>query len=210
VSDQDRTTFEADRLEGLWQGDFGEAYVGRNVSQTPKRAEFWRLFLEDHPASRFLEVGCAHGENFAHLAPLVDPHDLWGLDINQAAIERAHATIPEANVVWGRARDLPFRDRYFDAVFTIGLLIHQPEATLPLVMSEIVRCSNRWVMCGEYYAAESETIDYHGQSAALFKRDYARLYSELFPQLRLVSVTELTQEEHGFDRVTWVVLERIA
>jgi SAM-dependent methyltransferase len=41
------------------------------------------------------------------------------------------------------ARELPFRDAWFDLVFTVGLLIHIPEESLPLVMSEVVRTIHR-------------------------------------------------------------------
>ncbi len=70
--------------------------------------------------------------------------------------------------------------------FTTGVLIHQPESTLPLVMAELVRVSRRYVLCGEYFAPETVEVPYRGVSGALFKRDYGGLYRELFPELRLI------------------------
>ena len=47
----------------------------------------------------------------------------------------------------------------------------------------------------------------HGQSGALYRRDYGTIYRELFPELSVVQEGHLTQEE-GFDRVTWQLLEK--
>lgn len=199
----------ADDLESMWAGKFGDEYVERNAAPIEARRHFWERVLADFPASRILEVGCAHGEELTHLSNLVEPHDLWGVDVNERALTEVRQRVPGVNAVWGLARELPFRDRFFDAVFTIGLLIHQPDGTLPIVMNEIARCSKRWVMCGEYYAEETTDINYRDRPGILFKRDYGRLYQEWIPGLVLRHSEELTVEESGFDRVTWHVLERV-
>ncbi len=198
----------AGELEDLWSGEFGDAYIGRNAPTIDVRAPFWARMVEKYPCRRVLEVGCANGANLNELAKLVPPQDVWGADINVQALEALRSTVPAANGVYSAARELPFRDRYFDLVFTVGLLIHQPDSTLPIVMSEIVRCSNRWIMCGEYQADETTDVNYHGMSGVLTKRDYGRLYQELFPDLELREELFLTKEE-GFDRVTFDVFERV-
>ena len=53
------------------------------------------------------------------------------------------------------------------------------------MMDEIVRCSRRYVLCGEYRADDLEEVPYRGQEGALFRHDYGRLYQERFPSLRL-------------------------
>lgn len=196
-----------DELEQLWAGEFGDAYVSRNSGALDARSGYWSRMAQEHPFSRVLEVGCANGENLRHLASLVAPHEVWGIDINEQALATARTTAPGTNVVWGPARELPFRDRQFDLVFTMALLIHQPDSTLPIVMSEIVRCSNRWVLCGEYTADIKTDVNYRGHSGILLKRDYGRLYQTLFPGLILREEGFLTSEE-GFDRVTYWVFER--
>jgi pseudaminic acid biosynthesis-associated methylase len=202
------TPRRADDLEQLWAGEFGDAYVTRNHVAVDERAGFWDRILGQYPSRRVLEVGPAHGENLRHLARSIPPHDLWGVDINDQALEAMRQVVPGSNGVWGIARELPFRDRYFDLVLTVGLLIHQPDDTLPLVMGEIVRCSNRWVLCGEYQADETTDVNYRGMPGVLLKRDYGRIYQELFPDLELREEGFLTRE-HGFDRVTYQVFERI-
>ena len=39
-------------------------------------------------------------------------------------------------MIQGVARDLPFRDDFFDLTFTCGVLIHQPKESLREVMAE--------------------------------------------------------------------------
>ena len=198
----------ASELEDLWSGDFGDAYVSRNHVHVDRRAAFWAGISERFPSERVLELGPAHGENLRHLLPGRRPEDLWGVDINQAALGALRDEVPGANAVWGTVRELPFRDRWFDLTFTVCLLIHIPTATLPLAMAEIVRTSNRWIISGEYHADEPDDIGYRGQPGVLVKRNFGALYQELFPELILREEGFLTQEEHGFDRVTYQVFER--
>ena len=89
----------------------------------------------------------------------------------------------------------------------MGVLIHQPEATLPLVLSEMVRTSRQYVLCGEYHASETIEVGYRGHEGALFKRDYGRLFLDRYPILRLVRSGFLGKDE-GWDNITWWLFEK--
>jgi pseudaminic acid biosynthesis-associated methylase len=154
-----------------------------------------------------LEVGCNVGGNLRWLAPALGPEHVYGVDINLAALEEIRRRLPGINTIVSPARELPFRDRWFDLVFTAGVLIHQPAATLPRVMSEVVRTARHYVLAIEYFAAETEEIAYRGQRGALFRRDYGRLYLEAFPELELRDHGRLGRDA-GWDDVTWWLLER--
>jgi spore coat polysaccharide biosynthesis protein SpsF len=198
---------ETSRLESLWAGEFGDAYVERNRALDQRRDAFWGSLFQRHEIASVLEVGCGQGGNLAPIAGLLDPSQVWGVDVNAAALERARTNAPGINVVTGAARYLPFRDRFVDLAFTVGVLIHQPDQTLPLVMSEIVRCARRYVLWGEYHAAATEEVPYRGERGALYRRDYGSIYASLFPELR-VREEGFLGPESGFDRVTWQLLER--
>ena len=202
-----RQTPEAARLEQLWTGSFGDAYSERNAEAGPGRGAFWESLLTAHPVQRVLEVGCNVGANLRWIVDHVVPADTFGVDVNQDALGALRQRLPEVNAITGRGRDLPFRDRWFDLSFTTGVLIHQPDSTLPLVMNEIVRVSRMYILCGEYFAAETTEVPYRGHSGALFKRDYGRLYQELFPELVLLEEGFLGQDQ-GWDDVTWWLFER--
>lgn len=207
MSEMDPKVPEATRLEELWAGSFGDQYSARNAEAGAGRDAFWDRLLVEHPVRNVLEVGCNIGTNLRWIVPHVAPGEAYGVDLNQAALGRIRELLPTVNAVTATARSLPFRDHLFDLVFTTGVLIHQPDSTLPLVMSEIVRVSRRFVLCGEYHAEEQTEVAYRGQPGALFKRDYGRLYRELFPELRPVDEGFLRRSD-GWDDVNWWLFER--
>ena len=198
---------ETRRLEALWSGEFGDAYVERNRGAGLNRGRFWQSILSEFPSRRILEVGCNLGCNLRWIAEMVPPTDVFGIDVNEKALKELHTTLPSINVVRSLARRLPFRNCGFDLVITMGLLMHQPENTLSLVMAEIVRCSWRYVFCGEYYAEDPTEVPYRGQRNALIKRDFGRIYQELFPGLQLRKQGFLSREQ-GWDNVTYWVFEK--
>jgi spore coat polysaccharide biosynthesis protein SpsF len=198
---------EARRLEGLWSGEFGDEYVNRNAVLDDRRGAFWRGLLSDLEVATVLEVGCGQGGNLRHLGAILLPSAVWGVDVNAEALERARRNAPGANVAHGVARRLPFRDAWFDLSLTVGVLIHQPDATLPLVMAELVRVSRRYVLWAEYHADETTEVPYHGERGALLKRNYGQIYHQLFPDLAVRDEGFLDQDS-GFDRVTWQLLQK--
>ncbi len=199
---------EVERLQALWSEEFGDKYVERNRTAAEGREPFWRWLHENHPFERVLEVGCNLGGNLHWLAQLVPPRGVFGVDINEHALREARAALPDANVVHSEARTLPFRDAAFDLTFTTTVLIHQPPEAVPIVMSELVRCSRRYVLCGEYHADEPEEIPYRGERGALFKRDWGALYEALFPELTLVHRRFEPWTGTGWDDVTFWLFEK--
>lgn len=198
---------ETSRLERLWAEGFGDEYVERNREAGVGRDAFWRKLLSDVDVGSVLEIGCNVGANLRWIDGFVPSRAVWGVDINETALQTIRQRLPGINAVWSPARELPFRDRSFDLVFTAGVLIHQPETTLPLVMAEAVRCSRRYVLALEYFADEVTEVPYRGQEGALFKRDYGQLYAESFPELDLLATGELSEGE-GWDDVTWWLFRR--
>jgi pseudaminic acid biosynthesis-associated methylase len=192
----------------LWSEEFGDAYVERNRAAGEPRAPFWKDILSEFSVQRVLEIGCNVGTNLRWIASAIPPQNVYGIDINLKSLDELHRAWPAVNALWSPARELPFRDRWFDLVFTIGVLIHQPDSTLPLVMAEIVRCSRRYVLCGEYYAEQTTEVPYRGQAGALFKRDYGRLYQELFPELVLRKQGFLGRDS-SWDDVTYWIFEKL-
>jgi pseudaminic acid biosynthesis-associated methylase len=191
----------------LWEGDFGDAYLDRNSDAGRSRGSFWQTLLTEIHCDRVLEVGCNLGANLTWITTRVPPQQVFGIDINSKALAQLRSKLSGVNAVWGPVRELPFRDRWFDLVFTMGVLMHQPESTLPLVMAEIVRCSRHYILCGEYFAEKTTEVPYRDQKAALFKRNYGLLYSELFPELRLLKQGFLGRNE-GWDDVTYWLFEK--
>jgi len=49
------------------------------------------------------------------------------------------------NIIHGVADDIPFKDGYFDMVFTSGVLIHISPGNINRVLDEIYRCSREYI-----------------------------------------------------------------
>lgn len=181
--------------------------LDRNAVDYPARYGFSNARSTATPPNPSSRSGAPTGTTFGTW-PTRSTARACGVDINRLSLDTLRAADPAVGCVLGAARHLPIRDRSFDMVFTIGLLIHQPDSSLATVVRDIVRCSSRWVMFGEYSADKPTEIEYRGRTGLLFKRDYVWLVSELCPDLHHVATEELTLAEDGFDRVTWGVFER--
>lgn len=194
---------EAERLEKLWAGDFGTAYTHRNRGGFTRRKDFWlRLCTEFKPRS-VLEVGC----NACGNLKWVEPHaEAFGVDVNRKALEGAKMAWPALNLNYGKARDLPFKDGFFDLVFTCGVLIHQPTESLREVMAEIVRCSRRYVLAIEYFGSERTEVPYRKEDGALFKDNYGLIYQNEF-KLKVVEDGGVGVAD-GFDDCTYWLMEK--
>ena len=192
----------------VWEGEFGKAYTDRNVTDWRTRLPAFRQMLGGLPIKRVLEVGCNRGHNLVALAELLGGgSDVVGVEPNRYALELARASSVKVGVLYGHAFDLPFKDGYFDLVFTAGVLIHIPLADLPVALSEIYRVSKRYILAIEYFAEEETVIHYHGHDDLLWKRDFLKHYQTQFPDLTLIR-SGYWGPEHGFDRTHWWLLEK--
>ena len=195
------------RLRQLWEGEFGDAYVERNIDAAAKRGDFWRDLLARVPVSSALEVGCNVGGNLVWIAEQLGTANIAGVDVNGTALEILAGRLPGADLRSATAVALPFADQSFDLVFTMGVLIHVAPVDLEPAMREVIRCSRRYILAGEYYAPQVTEVPYRGHEGALYKRDYGSLYQALGMGLRLVETRFLPAAEGAFDDVTYWLFE---
>jgi pseudaminic acid biosynthesis-associated methylase len=181
-----------------WTGDFGKEYTDRNTYTVAELDQFYRQnygttrteinerFLKEIPKeARILEVGCNMGTQLLVLGEM-GFSNLFGIEIQSYALDRAKGRIPGAVLTQASAFAIPYPDRYFDLVFTSGVLIHIAPADLPKALSEIHRCARAWIWGFEYYAPDTTEIAYRGHRALLWKADFARAYLQRFGDLELV------------------------
>ena len=73
-----------------------------------------------------------------------------------------------------------------------------------------MRCSRRYVLCGEYFAEQPEEVAYRGERGAMFRRDWGALYQGLFPELKLLDqrFEPLNEDGTGWDDVTFWLFEK--
>ncbi|MBI5482352.1 MAG: methyltransferase domain-containing protein [Deltaproteobacteria bacterium] len=181
-----------------WAGSFGAQYTDRNPQTLAdlealyrssfgrSRTEMNQEFLANLDTSaRVLEVGCNLGLQLLCLQEMGFTN-LYGIELQPYAVERARQTTRGINIITGSAFDVPFKDGFFDLTFTSGVLIHIAPADLPVAFDELCRCSKRWVWGFEYFAETQTEIPYRGHTALLWKADFARLLLERHPELEMV------------------------
>jgi len=146
----------------------------------------YESFLSDLPRdAKILEVGSNTGLQLVGLQRMGFTN-LYGIELQPFAIELSKKKTRHINIIKGSALDLPFKDEYFDLVFTSGVLIHISPDNLIKVMAEMVRCTNAYLLGFEYYAKKLESISYRGNEDVLWKADYASLFLNNFSNLELM------------------------
>lgn len=182
----------------FWKGTFGKEYTDRctvaeqawdqlYLQQFGKtKLDMNGAFLGQLPRDiRILEVGCNTGQQLRGFQRQGFQH-LYGIELQWYAIEKAKTLMQGINFLQGNAADLPFKDGFFDLACTHGVLIHIAPEMLSQVMDEMYRCTAKYIFGWEYYAETMQSISYRGHAGYLWKANYADLWREQFPALRLV------------------------
>jgi pseudaminic acid biosynthesis-associated methylase len=189
----------------LWRSQFGAQYTDRNDVAKPERILAWQRLLDGIVPERAIEVGCNVGWNLAYLREL-GVKELYAVEPQPYAVERARARNPELNVLCGTAFDLPFKDDFADLAFTSGVLIHIAPADLAKAMAEIYRVSRRYIVAIEYDWATEEEIQYRDKTDSLWKRPHGDIWQARFP-LKKLRQLELAPID-GYDNCTAHLFEK--
>ncbi len=183
--------------ENFWLSDFGKAYTDRNEYATPSaldafckkqfgvtRSEMNTEFYHGLSISSILEMGCNTG-NQLNLLQAQGYRDLYGIELQEYAVEKAKQLTKHINIILGSGFDTPFKDAYFDLVFTAGVLIHISPNDIERFMKEVYRVAKRYIAGFEYYHDEYIPVVYRGNTDRLWKGNFCAMYQKLFPDLKV-------------------------
>ena len=184
--------------EEVWSEKFGKDYTDRNLMSPDgldqlcidnygvSRTELNKEVLDKLNVGRILEVGCNVGNQLLLLKKM-GYTNLWGMELQEYAVEIARKRTSGINIVKGSAFDIPYKNNFFDLVFTSGVLIHISPDDIDKVLDEMYRCTNKYIWGFEYYNPEGyQMVDYRGADSLLWKTDFAKLFLDRFPDLRIV------------------------
>lgn len=102
-----------------------------------------------------LDVGCAHGFIVKRLNDIGIP--AWGIDVSKYAVDnKAHQNIIEGDIL-----DIPFKDGYFDFVYSGDMLEHIPEDQVGDAIFELVRVGDRGLLEITYEKTPMDIDDTH-------------------------------------------------
>jgi pseudaminic acid biosynthesis-associated methylase len=182
----------------FWKSDFGKEYTDRNSHSATDWDKFYintwgktkiemnQNFLGSLSKDiKILEVGCNTGMQLNGLQRM-GFQDLYGIELQRYAAEEAKKFTKNINILCGSGFDLPFKNNYFDVVCTNGVLIHISPTDLPKIMAEMYRTTKKYIWGFEYYSENVTEINYRGHTNYLWKADYAALFKQQFPDLKLV------------------------
>jgi pseudaminic acid biosynthesis-associated methylase len=181
-----------------WAGQFGKEYTDRNALTLEEmensyiekygisRTELNNRFINDiDRSSRILEVGSNIGNQLLCLQKM-GFKDLYGIELQSYAVEFSKSRTKGINITENSGFDIPYKDDYFDLVFTSGVLIHIAPSDISRIMTEVHRCTKKYIWGFEYYAEDYTEISYRGKKNLLWKADFPKLYLDQFSDLELV------------------------
>ena len=184
--------------EKFWKGNFGNNYISRNKFRSQK--EFDNFYIRRYGETKkninlkflkginknkpILEVGCNIG-NQLKIFEDIGFKKLFGIDINIKSLKKAKKNI-NLNIVESSGFDIPFKDNYFNLVFTNNVLIHIHPKNLDKIFDEIYRVSNKYIFGFEYFNNKLIEIKYRNYKNKLWKGDYANILLKKYKTLRLV------------------------
>lgn len=178
----------------VWTGKFGRDYTDRNRFADDKafndfyvkrygqpRDKVFSEWLSVLPRdAKILEVGANIG-NQLRCMQRIGFSRLYGVEIQRHCVDESRRIYQGLDIVAGSGFDIPFKDSWFDLVFTNNVLIHIAPNDLPRMQKEIGRVSGERIMGFEYFAPEFTEIPYRGNTNLLWKADYAKLYLKHCP-----------------------------
>lgn len=182
----------------VWSGEFGKNYTDRNPATLEamnqlylqnfgvSRAEMNNQFLAFLPKdAKILEVGSNIGMQLLGLQTMGFTR-LYGIELQEYAVELSKMKTKKINIIQGSAFDVPFKDGFFDLVFTSGVLIHIAPEHINSALCEIHRVSKKYIWGFEYYSDNYQQIDYRGNENLMWKTNFADLYFSNFADLKIV------------------------
>ncbi len=181
-----------------WEGTFGKEYTDRNALAIEEMESLYRanyglsrtdlneIFLDGVDRSiRVLEVGSNVGNQLLCLQKM-GYKSLYGIELQSYAVELAKQRTNNINIIQGSAFDIPFKDCYFDLVYTSGVLIHLHPSHIADAMKEIYRCTSKYIWGFEYFSENYTEVVYRGNTDMLWKANFARIYMEKFDDLEMI------------------------
>jgi protein-L-isoaspartate(D-aspartate) O-methyltransferase len=125
----------------------GYQYDGRWRPIAERMSEHYRL----KPGMRVLDVGCGKGYLLYEMTQIVPGLEVAGIDVSAYGIENAKEEVRSSLIV-GDASTLPFEDKSFDLVLSLGTLHNLAIGDLWSAVSEIERVSrgDKYIMIESY------------------------------------------------------------
>ena len=203
------------KQEEFWAGEFGNEYIKRNQGRYVLAANldfFSKSLSKIGKMQSCIEFGANIGNNLQALKLLYPDHQQFAIEINSSAVNELLKFMPETNVF--QISILDFEPSNIaggcDVAIIKGVLIHINPKFLTVVYRKLYSVAKRYILVCEYYNTTPITVNYHGHTERLFKRDFAGEMMELYPDLELLDYGFSYHRDRNFpqDDITWFLMEK--
>ncbi len=186
----------------FWDRNGGEEYQEKSIHSIHHITARYTAgkLLKQLKFNNLLEVGCGTGDNLGYLKTLFDK-DFTGCDFSEEQIKIAREDT-RIKFDLANACKLPYKDKEFDVVLTIGCLAHIPKSKIQQVANELQR------VCKNYLIISEEDKDYlhpnlmilEGKSGFHFYHDYKTLFKD-FKSIPLNLNVNVLLYPHFYERI---------
>jgi len=148
--------------------EFWNKYANENEARyNAEFSKYTRDLVTSLHCASVLEIGCGTGIDL-RLFP--ENFQIYGVDLNDYALEIAKEKIPFANFKKASITDLPFEDSSIDFVFTHQLLNYLDDEALDKGIAEMYRVASKYIMNCEKFEESEQQIDVNHKYRNVYKR----------------------------------------
>lgn len=183
----------------IWTSDFGKEYNSRNLYKSIEdhnlsyidfygktKDELNKEILSNLPKNlKILEIGSNVGFQLASLQKF-GFSNLYGIEIQRGCVDEAKKLWKGIDIIQASGFDIPYKDNYFDLVFTNNVLIHISPDDIKIVLKEMNRVSSKYIYGFEYFSEEYESVEYRNRKDLLWKTDFEKLFLNNFTELKSI------------------------
>lgn len=199
-----RETRAEDLTKSYYEAHADEYFRATYSTHLPQLWE--KLSTSLRRGDRILDLGCGSGRDLRYFAQR--GFRVIGIDYSPRLVELARAYSKQPVVV-GDFSSLPFEDNSFDAVWSIGSLLHVPRSSILSVLSEVRRVlKDDALLLTSVKKGSGEEIDPLGRYNVFYAPDeWASVHAENgYEVMDLEETIEARKTESGSTKkITWIV-----
>jgi len=148
--------------------EFWDKYANENEERyNAEFAKFTRDLATSLRCASVLEIGCGTGIDL-RLFP--DTFQIYGIDLNENALNVAKEKIPLGNFKKGTITDLPFENSSIDFVFTHQLLNYLDDDIVEKGVAEMYRVAGKYIVNCEKFEETEKQIDENHKFRNMYKK----------------------------------------
>ncbi len=137
--------------------DYADSFEEKTKNK--QKREWLDRFVAALPAKgEVLDLGCAYGRDLRTFVDL--GLSAVGIDGSEVMVGKAQELVPEAKVMVGDVRKLPFNVEQFVGVWASNIFVHLPKSDMPAALKGIADCLvTDGVLYGSLYLGDSEGME---------------------------------------------------